>query len=260
MELDLKKIIIFGIILLLIIVGVYFLFFNKNTESIEVKKSLDHNFLDYNLNNKCGQKNKDTIVDVNLNNKAMKLICTNAFTQDYSWQDYEVYTKYVDANSTDNNQTTVLKNKLDYEIFEGKSCLITELGSSKKNTENQTFVCKEDLLGETGYSWKIIQSQESNVNELEKLGGSHCTRLEEFNTKINEEGLEVICLRNLEGGGYSWQLINNPEQQQTPEINQKIAGQSCEIFEENRTDIDLITGKEIRCVLEGDGFRWVEIN
>ncbi|MFA7709090.1 MAG: hypothetical protein WCX82_03050 [archaeon] len=248
MEFDLKKIIIFGIILLLIIGGIYLLFFKSKKEAVAQNAGLNHNFLDFNLNNKCGSKNKDFTVDVNINDKETKLICTNLLTYDYTWQDYNVYLNYKDEN-----KTTEIKDKLDYNIFDGKSCLISELGIIKKDSEGNTFSCKEDLLGETGYSWKL-QVSVSTINNTPITTNAKCIRTEEFNTILGIDGKELICLKNEFGGGFSWKEriveINDPQ-------NLDLEGEECEMFKENNVSNDVHTNKLIVCMFRDGRYVWI---
>jgi hypothetical protein len=201
----------------------------------------DKNFLDFKLNNYCGSKNQNLKIDVNVDDKMVKLICTNLLTYNYTWQDYNVYLDYLNDDSIN------IKNKIDYDIFDGKECNISEFGLSKYDINKNLYYCKENLLAPPNYTW---------IKEIENISqkdSNKCSSKEEFN-KIIVDGNIFICLKNIDDQGYSWQIENIVSNQITPLDQEKI----CDFTNEFETIIDSNTGNIIRCIFIDGKYIWVE--
>jgi len=258
---------IFGI---LFIGGVYyFLFFNNSPEKQEIEVYTDsgiykdNNFLDFRLNNTCGSKNKDLVIDVNIDNKPTKIICTDAFTYNYTWQDYNVYLKYMDSNNTTDNNGNLknIKNKLDYNVFDGKPCNEMDFGSTKKDVNGNSFVCVENLTGNLGYVWNAVDnsivSETINQNQNSAIFvGQSCTGREEFDTRQEIDGNTFICLKNELEQGYSWQIKVEPIEEEN-ELTYYYEGQACDLLLEFQATMDINTSNMIRCMFVDGNYLWV---
>jgi len=265
--------IVFTIIGICLIIGMYyFLFFYDNTNTSDLvvfdnqgEVYSDNNFLDFKLNNNCGSKNKDLVIDVNIDNKPTKIICTNIFTYNYTWQDYNVYIKYTDINNNaiDNNgKLKNLKNKLDYNVFDGKECNEIDFGLTKKDANGNSFRCIENLTSNLGYVWVAVNNSivPGTINPNEETAifvGQSCTGQEEFNTKENIDGNTFICLKNELEQGYSWKIKEDPVLEED-EIVINYEGQACDLLFEFQATIDINNGNMIRCMFVDGNYFWVK--